>query len=83
MKTLVMLEAFGGQLSSEPFVMDIHLSANNIFVPFVGESFVPLRFTEDRPVNSFVRRARFLYRETVRLPNWELPIRKFVLVEIS
>lgn len=82
MKTLVMFEAFGKKLHSEPEIMDIHLSENNIFMPFRDGGFDPAFLTTNRPVNTLVRKARFAFVESRRVVGWEHPIRVYSLVEI-
>lgn len=80
MKTLVMFEAFGGRLKSEPEIMDIGME-ESIRIPFQNS---PLNFLS-QPINPrkvMIKVATFTFVAIVNLPNWELPIRKYILTEI-
>lgn len=81
MKTLVMFEAFGGRLKSEPEIFNLQHGQDVIKFPFMP----PIRIIEKAANFSQMvatKAVTFTYAETVKLPDWELPIRKFVLTEI-
>ena len=82
MKTLVMFEAFGGKLRSEPEVIDIQLHETRIKMPLrIGRvPLVPPGIADTTKPN--FKSATFEYEDTVRVDNWAHPIRKYVLVDI-
>lgn len=83
MKTLVMFEAFGGKLRSEPELIDLDSSGLSFFVPyrkqFVDSS--PEVLKNKMMVSSPMGTAKFVYSREIRVSNVAHPVKVFSLVE--